>query len=211
VRFVAAVVASLASATLLSDARAQQPICNVVRVQDAGLLEDCGNQLRSFFLILSDLKREVSGDFHGHFAYRCSVELMCDGESTITGFYISPDGWQASAKDEAAIFQALQSTPIGATGQGRPGGPEPQMPSVACPIFDVSVGGLAGRAVCFDEAAMKGGNVVVVAADNDVGFLLVFYRSDQSAAVLREKVVDVISRFKIERATGDVSLLRWMQ
>jgi hypothetical protein len=209
VRFAAAAVAILASATLLSDARAQQSICNVVRAQGAGLLEECGDQLHSFFLVLSDLKREVRGDVHGRFAYACPMELMCEGEPVITGFFISPDGWQTGAKDEAAIFEALRSVPLGAIG-GQPGAAA-QMPSVACPIFDVSVGGVAGRAVCFDEAAMKGGNVVVVAADNDVGFLLVFYRRGQSAAALREKVVDEISRFKIERATGDVSLLRWMQ
>jgi hypothetical protein len=85
------------------------------------------------------------------------------------------------------------------------------MPSLACPIFDVSVGGLPGRAVCFDEAAMKGGNVVVVAADNDVGFLLVFYRQDQSAASLRDKMLELVPRFKMERVTADIALLRWIQ
>jgi hypothetical protein len=91
------------------------------------------------------------------------------------------------------------------------GGAPPELPSSACPLFDVSVDGMAGRAVCFDEAKMQGGNVVVVAADNYVGFLLIFYQRDQSANALRDKVLELLPRFKIERATGDVALLRWLK
>jgi hypothetical protein len=62
-----------------------------------------------------------------------------------------------------------------------------------------------GRAVCFDE------NVVVVAADDRVGFLLYFSQRDTPAAVLKNKVLEMLPRFEIERATGEVGLKRWLR
>jgi len=70
---------------------------------------------------------------------------------------------------------------------------------------------MAGRAVCFDDLKAKTANVIVVAADDHVGFLLSFYERGKSADVLRYKVLELMPRFKIERATGDVGLLKWMK
>jgi hypothetical protein len=210
VRIAALVAAALALATLPWSARAEQaqPSCEVVQVHDIGLLEDCGDELRSFTLNLSDLKREVRGDVSGRFSYACPLEVMCEGEPTITGFFISPDSWQTGAKDEAAIFQALSSIPLGANGKKGASG---KMPFPVCPISDVTVAGLPGRAVCFDENMMKGGNVVVVAANNEIAFLLVFYRKDKPSSVVRDKMLALLPRFNVERVTGDVRLLRWIR
>jgi len=204
------VVAALASATLPGNVRAEQaqPSCEVVQVHDIGLLEDCGEELRSFTLNLADLKREPRGDVSGRFSYACGLDMMCEGEPTITGFFVSPDSWQTGAKDEAAIFQALSGIPLGSNAKKGASG---KMPFPVCPITDVTVAGLPGRAVCFDETMMKGGNVVIVAGNNELAFLLVFYRKDQPSAALRDKMLELLPRFNIERVTGDVRLLRWIR
>jgi hypothetical protein len=214
-RLVAAVVIGLISATTLSNASAQEPTCRVVRVEGTSWLEECGKQLNSFSLSLSEMKlslseikREVGWDMHGRFSFSCPVEPICGNEPIIGGTFIDSESWNNSSKDAGAIFHALR--PLMA--MSLRGGAPSEVPTSACPLFDVSADGMAGRAVCFDEAKMGGGNVVVVVAASDhVGFLLIFSQSDQSANALRDKVLELIPRFRIERATGDVALLKWMK
>jgi hypothetical protein len=214
-RLVAAVVIGLISATTLSNASAQEPACRWVSGNGSSLLEKCGKQLNSFSLSLSENKlplipRRVESDLHGRFSFPCPVEPMCENEPTIGGFFIAPASWLSSFKDEQAIFQVLRSTPLMAVSWSFSGGPPPPPPSAACPVFDVSIGNMAGRAVCFDDANAKGGAVVIVAADDHVGFLLSFYQRDKSATALRDKVLELLPRFEIERATGDAGLMRWI-
>jgi hypothetical protein len=200
-----AVIACLISVALSLKALAQDSTCNPVTSSGAGFLVECGKQLHSYNLSLSEsklglsgAKREVRLDLHGRFAFFCPVETMCANEPTVGGFFLAPAGWLSSSKDEQAIFQVLRNMPW-------PGGSPPPIPSASCPVFDVSIGGMNGRAVCFDES------VVIVAADDRVGFLLLFSQRDKPAAVLKDKVLEMLPRFEIERATGEVGLKRWLR
>jgi hypothetical protein len=215
-RLMVAVVIGLMSAATLSNASAQESKCRMMSAHGASVLEECGKQLNSFSLSLSEnklslIRREVERDVHGRFTFSCPMELMCGNEPLTGGFFIAAESWQKSSKDEQAIYQALQRAPLMAMSWSRRGGPPPEMPTPACPLFDVSVDGMLGRAVCFDDLEAKAASVIIVAADDHVGFLLSFYQHDQSANVLRDKVLKMLPRFKIERATGDVGLLEWMK
>jgi hypothetical protein len=206
VKFAAAVVAGLMTAVLLSNASAQQPACRVVRAQGASLVQDCGKQLYAFSLSLLETRlrfmMEISGDVHGRLYFECPVAPMCEPEPFVNFVFVDAGRWNKSSKDEQAIYQTVRST----LGRGR----EPQMLPTACPVFDVSIGELPGRAVCFDASEVNAGNlVVVVAADDHVGLFLTFTKSNQSAAELQENVLEMIPRFEIRRASGDSALLEW--
>src|SRR6266436_1218853 len=192
-----AVIISLISAAILPNVSAQQPNCRIVGVSGASVLEECGDQLNSFTLSLSAIKRQSESDMHGRFYFFCPVEPICENEPTIGGFFIAPTNWWTSSKDVQAIFQVMRSIPLS-------GGQPPPMPSAACPVFDVSIGGMTGRGVCFDEANAKNGavSIVVVAANDRVGFLLSFSEHDKPVSALRDKVLELLPSFEIERATG---------
>jgi hypothetical protein len=204
VKFAAAVVAGLISAFALSDASAQEPACRFVRALGAGFVEDCAKQLNAFRLILLETKlgsigvrREVLSDMHGRFSFPCPIEPMCGSEPFISGFFVSAEPWNNSPKDEQAIYQAVRSNPL------MRGGPPPQMPPASCPVFDVFIDGMRGRGVCLGVTDVKNANIVVViAADDRVGFAMSFQQY-RSAGELRDEVLEMMPRFKIERATGD--------
>jgi hypothetical protein len=204
VKFAAAVVAGLISAFALSDASAQEPACRFVRALGAGFVEDCGKQLNAFRLILLETKlgstgvrREVLGDMHGRFSFPCPIEPMCGSEPFISGFFVSAEPWNNSPKDEQAIYQAVRSNPL------MRGGPPPQMPPASCPVFEIVIDGMRGRGVCLGVTDVKNANIVVViAADDRVGFAMSFQQY-RSAGELRDEVLEMMPRFKIERATGD--------
>jgi hypothetical protein len=217
-RLVVAVIISLISAAIPSNVSAQQPACRLVSGAGASFLEECGDQLNSFTLSLSEIKlglsaikRQSESDLHGRFYFSCPVEPMCENEPTIGGFFISPAGWLASSKDEQAIYHVLQGIPLMAISWSSSGGPPPSMPSPACSVFDVSIGGMTGRGVCFDDVNAKSGAVFIVAGDDRVGFLLSFYQRDKPASALRDKVLELLPRFEIERATGDLGLKKWLR
>jgi hypothetical protein len=203
-KLAAAVIAGLISAFALSDAFAQEPACQFVRGLGAGFVEDCGKQLNAFRLVLLETKlgsigvrREVLSDMHGRFSFPCPVEPMCGYEPFISGFFVSAEQWNNSPKDEQAIYQAVRSNPL------MRGGPPPQMPPAACPVFDVVIDGMRGRGVCLGATDVKNANlVVVIAADDRVGLALSFQKY-RSADQLRDEVLEMMPRFKIERATGD--------
>jgi hypothetical protein len=193
-----------ASAQSFSAASATSQECRDIQSYAAGFLEQCGDRLNAWSLTLSEFKREAGSDLHGRSVFHCPVELMCEGEPMIAGRFVNWAEWQASAKDERAIYERANALWV-------PTRPLPPVPPSACPLFDTSIAGMAGRAVCFDEAGVKGGIVVAVAADDHVAFVLSFYQQDKSANALKEKVVELLPRFKIERATGDAALLKWFR
>jgi hypothetical protein len=208
-KWTTAVIACLMSAALSSKALSQDLACSPVTASGAGFVQECGSQLYAFDLTLlgsklglSGIKREAKRDFHGRFGFSCPIEPMCAGEPLVGGFFVEPADWLKSAKDEQAIFGFLRSMPW-------PGGNRPPTPVAACPVFDVSIGGLNGRAVCLSEE--KSSTVLVVAADDHIGFLLHFSRDDEPVAVLKGKVLEMLPRFEIHRATGDIALKRWMR
>jgi hypothetical protein len=129
---------------------------------------------------------------------------MCKDEPLIAGGFVDRAAWLASAKDERAIFER-------STAFTYPPRPLPPMPPPACAPFDVSIAGIAGRAVCFGESGVKGGSILVVAADDYAAFVLGFSRQDGTVDMLRERVLELLPRFKIERATGEAALLKWFR
>lgn len=198
------VIAVLMSAIMLTSGYAQEPGCRIVSVNGPSYLETCGTRLLSFSLGLRDWKRTLE-HYHGAFYFVCPVEPMCEGEPTLSGFLTEPEVWRNSAQDERAIYEVLSRFPRDPV---RPPGP---MPEVVCPVYDISVGGLAGRAVCFHQLESKSNIIGIVAADDHDGVVLLFALPDKSAAVLRDKVSDMVSRLEIEHATGDVALLKWIR
>jgi hypothetical protein len=56
---------------------------------------------------------------------------------------------------------------------------------------------------------MRCGSVFVVAGDDRVAVLLAFFQRDELSSALRKKVVELLPRFKIERAIGDAALMEW--
>jgi hypothetical protein len=204
-KLAAAVIAGLISVVASSIALAEIPACSPVTSSGAGFVVECGKQLYSYNLSLSEpklglsgIKREVGLDLHGRFAFSCPVEPMCANEPAVGGFFVAPAEWLGSSKDEQAIFQVLRDMPW-------PGGGMPPIPSASCPVFDVLIGGMNGRAVCFDQS------VVVVATDDRVGFLLYFSLRDKPSDVLKDRVLEMLPRFEIERATGEAGLKRWLR
>lgn len=192
-----------AQSTPLASAPAQE--CRRVKSFGTGFLEQCGDRLDAWRLIMPQSRREMGSDLHGRIFFRCAVELMCGGEPTIVGRFVNRAEWQNSARDERAMFELADDLRV-------PPRPLPPMPPLDCPLFDISLAGMAGKAVCFGESGLNGSSVVVVAADDRVVFVLSFYQQDKSAEALKEKVVlEMLPRFKMERATGDAALLKWFR
>jgi hypothetical protein len=203
---VALAAAAVGAASAQSPPAASAPTqeCRGIMEGRAGFLEQCGDRLNAWSLGLSEFKRETGSDLHGRFFFYCPIELMCDGEPTIAGRLLPAAEWQASPRDEQTIYELANRL-------WEPIRPLPPMPSPACPLFDISIAGMAGRAVCFEEPELKGSSVFVVAADDRVAILLAFSQQDKLSSALKEKVVELLPRFKIERATGDAALMKWFR
>jgi hypothetical protein len=207
-RIAGAVVIGLASVTLCAPAFADEPACKVIGVLGSSLLQQCGDQLHSFGLDLSDMRREVSNDQEGKFSYDCPVSLMCIGSPSIGGFFVDADKWKKSSKDAQTISQIVQSPPMTAEGAGAV---TPKPMQAACDPFDVTIGSASGKGVCFNDSATKTTTVAMILTDDEVSFLLNFSQKDVAADKLKASAVAMLQKFKIERAKGDVGLLRWMR
>jgi hypothetical protein len=209
-RIAGAVVIGLVSVNLFcTPAFADEPACKLIGVLGASLLDQCGDQLHSFGLDLSDIKREVSNDQEGRFSFGCPVSIMCDGSPAIDGFFVDADKWKNSAKDAQSIDQIMRSAPITTENAGAT--MQKPMSAAACEPFDVAISGIIGKGVCFNDAATKTAIVAMVFVDDDVGLLLNFSQKGVAADKLRDSAIAMLPKFKIERAKGDVGLLRWMR
>jgi hypothetical protein len=191
-----------ASAQSSPAASATAQECRGIMQRGAAFLEQCGDRLNAWSLKLSEFKREMGSDLHGRFFFYCPIELMCDGEPSIGGRLLDAAEWHDSARDAQTIYELANRMQV-------PIWPLPPMPTPACPLFDISIAGMTGRAACFEEPGVKGGAVFLVAADDRVAFLLGFYQQDKSANALKENVVELLPRIKIERVTGDAALMEW--
>jgi hypothetical protein len=207
-RLAGAVAIGLVSMTLCAPALADEPACKVIGVLGASLLQQCGDQLHSFGVDLDDRRREVSNDPDGRFSFDCPVPLMCTGSPSIGGFFVDADKWKKSAKDASTISQIMQSPPATAENADASA---PKPAPAACEAFDVAIGGASGKGACFDDTATKTATVAMVLVDDDVAFLLNFSQKGIAADKLKDSVVTTLAKFKIERAKGDVGLLRWMR
>src|SRR5262249_12756369 len=116
--FVVGLVWASLGAILWTAASADEAACRVIGVLGSSLLQQCGDQLHSFGIDLSDMRREVANDQEGKFSYDCPVSLMCIGSPSIGGFFVDAGKWKKSAKDAQAIGQIVQSPPITAESAG---------------------------------------------------------------------------------------------
>ena len=181
--------------------------CQVVSVKDAGLLLGCADQLKGSLLTFEDVRRQVASEGQGRFIFACVLAPMCEDEPNLGGFFIDPVQWHQSAKDEPAMLEILQRNglvPAAARGAD-PNTPPPP----ACAVFDVEIGDLPGRAVCFDVA--DGSAVVVIAGDDQVAVVLSFFQRKRTPGAMREKAMDMIPLFRMKRPTGDIALMRWIR
>jgi hypothetical protein len=187
-------------------ARAEAERCAPLGVKDAGLLLMCGDRLNGFVLSLEDVRRQPANDAPGRFVYRCVLAPMCVDEPNVGGFFIDPALWNDSAKDEPAMLEILQRH--GLVPAAAPGADPRAPPPPACAVFDVTIGDLPGRAVCFDVA--DGSAVVGIAGDDRVAVVLSFFQRGKTPGAMRERVMEMLPLFRMTRPTGDAGLMRWM-
>jgi hypothetical protein len=203
---IALVLALAATAPVTALAQDDRP-CQMVGVKEAGLLLICGDRLNGYLLTLEDVRRQVGNEMQGRFVFYCMLAPMCVDEPNVGGFFIDPMRWRNSAKDEPAMLEILQQhglVPAAAVGA------DPKVPPPpACAVFDVTIGDLPARAVCYDVA--DGSAVLVIAGDDRVAFVLSFFQRHRTPGSLRERALEMIPQFKMSRPTGDLALLRWMR
>jgi hypothetical protein len=183
--------------------------CRVVNAQGSAFLKHCGDRLLSFALSLDDVRRMVTNGEYGKFDFECPIPAMCANEPEINGWFIDHKGWRRSAQDESAVFEVLRMPPVMAIA-GRAGTPPPQ-PKSLCGVTEVRVADLPGRAVCYQLPETRSSSVIVIAADADAGFILVFQQRGLDWAALRDKTLQTLPRFEIERAAADAAMLRWVK
>jgi hypothetical protein len=205
---IAAVVAGLAPGPVAGQGR---EVCDVARAHPAGLLVRCGSQLRSLVLSYEDIRRQIRSDPQGVFHFVCPIDEMCDGEPRISGWMIDHARWQGAEHSDASIFELLRQPPIILRGAARPVDVASDPLKSTCGMFDLELAGLATQAVCYDFGESKSSTIVAVAANHEIGFVLLFNQHSVEAPALREKVLALLPRFKLERAAGDSDLLRWLQ
>jgi hypothetical protein len=179
--------------------------CRLVKAGGAGFVQQCGDRLHAFGLALSDIKRvpPAGNDPRGWFSFACPVEPLCADEPEIRGAFFNAAGWQKSDKDAQAIWDTVERRSASAI-RGEPS-------NSPCEVFDVQIADISGRAVCYHAAEPSRSAVVIVAAENEVGIILVFLQPDKEWPALREKVLGLLPRFSIGRASGDAALLGWLR
>lgn len=184
--------------------------CFVLRLHPGGILEQCGDRLRSLMLEFNDISRQPIIDASGAFGFVCPVEEMCVDAPAVTGWLIDPRRWTRSNRDEEAIFSIFRQPPR--AGGFAPGGLlTPAQPTSACKVFDIEIAGLAGRGACYQSDDPKTSAVVVAAANDEIGYLFAFYQREVDWQTLREHVIRLAPRFRVAVETGDIGLLKWIR
>jgi hypothetical protein len=186
--------------------------CTVLRMQPLGMLMGCGTRIRSLWLKFEDMSRLARFTPDGVFHFRCAIEVMCSQGLQIDGWIISKEDWQASKQDADAIVELLHKPPA----VRQQGAPAPVVPiasgaTSSCGTFTIQLAGMEGRAACYDLRGTAGSTVAVVVAGTELGFVILFRWSGEDSRDLRQEVVSMASRFRLERAEGDVELLKWLR
>ena len=183
--------------------------CKTIRAEGAAILQLCGGaRLRSFALSMQGTERTAVHEYSSKFRFSCRLGF-CQGEPDISGSFIDPDAWTLSKQDEAAVFDIM------ATQAGwKLLGSEQHFRGIFKPSCDrsVTVAGLPGRMICYNTgsaAADSSPTVIMVAADDRVGFLLSFQSLDSNN--VRDDAVSALRAFSLERGEGDVALERWFR
>ena len=192
-------------------AQAQERPCVVARVHPLGVLEQCEQEFRSRTIEMEDIRRFLTIEQNGVFYFACPVEGMCADDPQISGWMINAPRWQQSPHDEETIFNIFRSVP-GAGGPWQNNGAlSIARPDSRCGLFDLTVAGLSGNGVCYRSDDEASSAVVVVASDAHLGYMLIFHQQDVDSAALKEKVLTLLPRFKIQVARGDFGMAKWFQ
>ena len=200
---------SLVPGSISIPARAQER-CTVARLNPLGILEHCDNQLRSRILEMEDLRRILTVEQNGVFYFACPLENLCGDDPQISGWIVNGRRWQPSPQDEQTIFGIFQAIPA-ARGFARNNPLSIAQPESRCGLFDVTLAGLPGRGVCYRSNDESASAVVVVVSDATLGYILVFHQQDVDGSVLKEKVLALLPRFRIQVANGDIGMARWLR
>jgi hypothetical protein len=187
-------------------------VCEPVAVESGGMLLQCGPVLRSFVLSLEDIRREVGNEADGRFVFHCPLAMMCRDDPSIDGWFIDQQAWLEGRRDAAALAAVLADATQPQAGGAKPAA---DRPSATCAAFDVTLAGLPGKAGCFRLSATQQA-IAVVAADQDIGLMLLFSRAGGDAQALdaqalRDWVAAKLPHFSLARAEGDARLLRWIR
>jgi hypothetical protein len=179
-----------------------------MRMDGAALLQKCGDQLQSFALSMKGTERTAVREHTNKFRFSCRPGF-CEGEPEISGWFIDPDAWTQSNQDEPSIFAILA-----AQAGWKLLGSEEHFRNIfkpSCELSPVTLAGLPGRMICYEvksEAAVGLSTVVIVAADNEVGFAVAFQGLDKRAV---DQAVSNLGVFDLHRGHGDAALERWLQ
>jgi hypothetical protein len=188
------------------------PTCQILGLRPDAVLEQCGDKVRSISLAMRDIARVVSIDgSSGAMVFVCPVQQICSGEPVISGWLVDPRRWTKSARDEDTLFALLLTPPAVIARRGRNPWTDQPHPTASCPMFDIQIAGLSGRAVCYVAENQKSAGLFAVVANDEVGFVMAFRSDELDTPGLREKVLTILPRFQIEVATGDHGLLRWIR
>jgi hypothetical protein len=198
--------------------------CQTIKRDQAGYLELCNDQLRSFALQMSDQSWRIANGPRGKRWFVCRAttpletrpsmmevlngapdnpDMLCPGEPVVGFAFDWRSNWQGSKKDGLAIVEALMNSPIAL------GEPAITPSAISCEAFDVSAAGLPGRALC-----LKVGEASIVAAvfGDQNAFILAFSQKGTNVEALRDRVVaTLLPKFAAEQFSADVRLLRWMR
>jgi len=184
--------------------------CELASTHPAGVLLRCGLQLKSLVLAYEDVRRQRRHDPQGVFHFVCPIEEMCDGQPRISGWMIDHTKWRRSERGDAAIFELLRQPPIILRGAARPVDVASDPLKSICGVFDLELAGLSGQGVCYDFGESQSTTIVTVVSNDEIGFVLLFNQRNAELTAFRETVDALLPRFKLERASGDAYLLRWM-
>ena len=187
----------------------QHESCKVVRMQPTGMLLSCGMRVLSLELTMDNLSRTVRFTSDGLFHFGCPIEQMCNDQPRIAGWMILKEAWQMSRQDEDAIYQMLLLPPAVKGPQPRLEESLPKSAKSLCGTFKIDVAGMDGRAACYD-----GDNnatvIAVIASGEELGFAFLFSQNDTNWESLRDRVIKLAASFNIERAEGDIQLMKWI-
>jgi hypothetical protein len=192
-------------------ARVGHESCTVVRMQPTGMLMGCGTRMRSLRLTMQDSSRTTRFTPDGLFHFYCPLDVMCDGRPRIDGWIILKEVWQKSSQDADAIIEMLRLPPAVRGPDSRPAELLPKTAKSACGTFSINIAGLDGRAACYDSSDKNSVIIAVIASGPELGFAILFSQINADWQTLRDKVINLAPRLKLERAEGDIELMKWLR
>jgi hypothetical protein len=184
--------------------------CKTIRAEGAAFVQLCGgSRLRSFSLSMPGTERTAARQHTNQFRFSCRPGF-CQDEPEILGWFIDYRVWAQSKQDESAIFDVLAAE-VGwkllRSEQHWRGILKP-----SCEASKITLAGLPGQMTCYNTGvptAEYPATIVMVAADDRVGLLLLFQSSDSKN--IANQAVSALRTFSLERGEGDATLERWLR